>query len=105
WMSTTIYDEKYKDAPKRSLMRVFVKQTLIFINNVQDVIQSIKARKTTDMQARIKEIAAKTNKMFIKYQSYLEKKAARLAAANETRSTYQIRSPALEVSFDMLRSF
>src|SRR5690606_31094821 len=33
WLSVTIYDQEYKAAPKRSLFKAFVNQSVLFIKN------------------------------------------------------------------------
>src|SRR5690554_4394287 len=54
WMNTTIYDDMYKNAPKRSLMRAFVNQTLIVIKDIKErILVAVGKRRTKDRKDRI----------------------------------------------------
>ncbi|MBN3490175.1 hypothetical protein JV173_01480 [Acholeplasma equirhinis] len=106
WLSTTIYDEMYLKADKRSLFRAVVRQTLLIIKDVKSrVIQALGNRKTEDRNARVKAIAERSNKLYDKYIKHLERRSMKQQEINSKKHKSIRRSQVVQTFADMLRSF
>lgn len=99
WMSVSKYDNSYKNAPKRSLFKAFVNQSVIFIKDtarrIKDELKEFKNKR--DQKARASKIAAikeKTDKKYNRYINHLENRNAKLAKKRLQASSKELLSEA-----------
>lgn len=107
WLKITIYDRSYTQAPRRSFMRAFIKQSLLYVRNDKERIEDAlsEAKVSEDKlkgAARKKLIDEIKNKINKDYERYIKFKTNQV---NKIVERLNSTSSELEVYDDAIYSF
>lgn len=107
WLKITIYDKSYTQAPKRSFMRAFIKQSLLYVRNDKERIEDALSEAKVS-EAKLKGVARKKlvdeikNKINKDYERYIKFKTNQV---NKIVERLNSTSSELEVYDDAIYSF
>ncbi|MEM0173264.1 MAG: hypothetical protein QXI16_02015 [Sulfolobaceae archaeon] len=105
WLKLTIYDKVYKNAPKRSLLRAVVSQTMIIIKDTKErILEAVGVRKSKDRKERIEQIVKETERNYNRYVKHLKQRKIKQDKINATRKESILRHHLILGSIDWIKS-
>lgn len=105
WLKLTIYDKEYVNAPKRSLLRAVVSQTMIIVKDTKErILEAVGRRKSKDRKERIEQIVRQTERDYTRYLKHLKNRKAKQDMINEKRSSSILRNNVLLSTIDWIKS-